>query len=144
MTKTSKQLLSKRQKRKKASDRRRKDEQSNRQGGKRHPSHKGSDNDSSRKDVALQLGKAGLSVVPLHDQTDELCACGDLDCEQPGNRPLTENGIRDATTDRRVIEHWWEKWPDASPGIVIGGNAIAVVTEGAAGQATEKKTARTG
>jgi hypothetical protein len=32
-------------------------------------------------------------------------------------QPLCPHGFRDATTDQRTIERWWDGWPDANVGI---------------------------
>lgn len=39
-----------------------------------------------------------------------------------GNRkfPLTAHGHLDATTDQRIIEQWWTRWPCAIPAIATG------------------------
>src|ERR687898_380583 len=41
-------------------------------------------------------------------------------CERGAKRPLTRNGHWDATTDRRTIERWWERWPTANVGLPTG------------------------
>jgi len=35
-------------------------------------------------------------------------------------RPLTKNGLKDATTDHKQIRKWWSQWPDANIGIKTG------------------------
>lgn len=57
-------------------------------------------------DQALQYADLGYAVFP--------CAPG-------AKHPLTQNGLKDATTDWNQIETWWIKWPDAN---------IAVRTDG--------------
>lgn len=37
-----------------------------------------------------------------------------------GKRPLTKNGFKDATTDPRRIDAWWERWPEANIGMPTG------------------------
>jgi hypothetical protein len=40
---------------------------------------------------------------------------------RPGDkRPLTPNGVKDATTDETIIRQWWRRWPDANVGIATG------------------------
>ena len=41
-------------------------------------------------------------------------------CRARDKRPLSEHGLRDATTDPRIIELWWKNWPDANIGIPTG------------------------
>lgn len=41
-------------------------------------------------------------------------------CEAGGKRPLTPSGFWDATTDPRLIEGWWRRWPGANVGIPTG------------------------
>ena len=36
-------------------------------------------------------------------------------------RPLTKNGVLDATTDARQIESWWKRWPEANVALDVGG-----------------------
>ncbi len=41
-------------------------------------------------------------------------------CEQGAKTPLTQNAHWDATTDSRVIERWWQRWPSANVGVPTG------------------------
>lgn len=34
--------------------------------------------------------------------------------------PYTPHGCKDAKTDKRVIEEWWKRWPDANIGLATG------------------------
>lgn len=39
----------------------------------------------------------------------------------PGNKnPITKNGVKDASCDRRLINSWWSQWPEANIGIACG------------------------
>ncbi len=85
-------------------------------------------------DSALAYAARGYEVLPLR-----------------GKAPLTTQGFYDATTDTRVIEHWWTKWPDANigcrppePAIIFdidprNGGSLAAL-----GDYPETRTARTG
>ena len=35
-------------------------------------------------------------------------------------KPLTTNGFKDASKDRKQIQEWWTRWPDANIGIATG------------------------
>jgi hypothetical protein len=50
-------------------------------------------------------------------------------CEPGAKRPLTRNGHWDATTDSRVIERWWKRWPSANVGIPTGKKSGVVVLD---------------
>src|ERR671917_2985291 len=50
-------------------------------------------------------------------------------CERGAKRPLTRNGHWDATTDPRVIERWWERWPSANVGVPTGKKSGLVVLD---------------
>jgi putative DNA primase/helicase len=70
---------------------------------------------------ALMYARLGLHVLPLHTILDGHCSCGSgVDCAHPGKHPRTPNGVKDATTDRKTIKAWWNKWPDANIGIATG------------------------
>lgn len=59
------------------------------------------------------------------------------DCRNPGKHPRTREGFYDATTDRRAVDRWWRRWPDANIGVPIGSRSgLAVVDlDGPAGAA---------
>jgi hypothetical protein len=50
-------------------------------------------------------------------------------CEPGAKRPLTRNGHWDATTDPRVIERWWKRWPSANVGVPTGKKSGVVVLD---------------
>jgi len=64
--------------------------------------------------------------IEFHDDV-AWCTCGrkagkkeDGDCQNAGKHPRTRHGCLDATTDPKVIEAWWHRWPDANVGIATG------------------------
>jgi Bifunctional DNA primase/polymerase, N-terminal len=50
-------------------------------------------------------------------------------CEPGAKRPLTRNGHWDATTDPRIIERWWQRWPSANVGVPTGKKSGVVVLD---------------
>jgi hypothetical protein len=69
---------------------------------------------------ALDYAKRGWAVVPLHNPKQGVCSCRKKNCSSPGKHPRTEHGLKDGSKDAKQIEAWWEKWPDASLGILTG------------------------
>ncbi len=55
--------------------------------------------------AALQYAELGWHVFPL----------------APGQKtPITTHGVKDATTNRKQIEEWWSKWPNANIAVACG------------------------
>ena len=66
------------------------------------------------KDAALKYAEMGLAVFPVIPRD---------------KKPLTENGFKNATTDRAKIDEWWTIHPDANIGLATGdvsGGLIAI------------------
>jgi hypothetical protein len=59
----------------------------------------------SLKEAALAYARKGYAVFPCHPAS---------------KAPRTKHGCKDATTDEKIIEDWWGKWPDANIGIATG------------------------
>ena len=101
--------------------------------------------------AALWYARRGWHIFPVHtpifDENGNLTGCTceeyrtsdkcrdnhphlylgpDGKCEQPGKCPRVRWKDR-ATTDERLVEHWWTKWPDANIGWVPGRNGLAVL-----------------
>jgi hypothetical protein len=75
----------------------------------------------SRKTPALRYAARGWPVVPLYPVVDGTCACARGEsCPHPGKHPRTPNGVHNATTNRKRIKAWLEKWPGANFGIATG------------------------
>src|SRR5262245_41859001 len=60
--------------------------------------------DNSTLEAALEYAEAGIPVFP---------------CKRT-KEPLTPNGFKDATTDKKQIREWWSKWPRAMIGVPTG------------------------
>jgi putative DNA primase/helicase len=93
----------------------------------------------SRKAHALHCAAQGWPVTPLHSVQNGNCACARGEaCPHPGKHPHTLHGVKDATTDRKQIKAWWEKWPKANVGIVTGASSGIFVldVDGATGKAS--------
>jgi bifunctional DNA primase/polymerase-like protein/primase-like protein len=75
-----------------------------------------------KKTAALGYAKRGILVFPCHSITESgVCTCSSgATCETPGKHPRTRNGFKDAITDERVIDEWWNKWPEANIGVPTG------------------------
>ncbi len=50
-------------------------------------------------------------------------------CEPGGKRPLTYNGLWEATTDVRRIKTWWGRWPVAIVGVPTGQRSGLLVVD---------------
>lgn len=61
--------------------------------------------DVSLVDAALIYAEIGFRVHPIIAE---------------GKLPLTEHGVKDATTNPDQIRAWWSKWPNANVGIATG------------------------
>jgi Bifunctional DNA primase/polymerase, N-terminal len=89
--------------------------------------------------AALAHASRGGPVFPLHwPLPNGRCSCGDLQCERVGKHPLTNHGLKDATTDFGTIRGWWRRWPDANLGLLTGSVSGLVVldVDGDAGRAS--------
>jgi Bifunctional DNA primase/polymerase, N-terminal/Primase C terminal 2 (PriCT-2)/AAA domain len=76
----------------------------------------------SRLDYALRYVALGWHVLPLHWITDKgLCSCGNKGCKNPGKHPTLKTGLKEASTDTRLLNYWFgKKWPKANIGIATG------------------------
>lgn len=76
--------------------------------------------------AALAYATHGLPVFPVHSVRAGRCSCGNLNCEHPGKHPRTPHGFKDASTDARVIEGWWRRWPTANVGVAVPLNHVVL------------------
>lgn len=92
----------------------------------------GSQNITSLNDAlgnALDCAGRGWPVLLLHSVIDGRCTCGNRECNSQGKHPRTLHGVKDATTDERVIREWFRKNPDSNYGIATGQQAGIIVVD---------------
>lgn len=70
--------------------------------------------------AALAFAKRGWPVFPCNPAADD---------PKGAKRPLTEHGLKDATTDAATIHEWWTRWPDALIGLPTGPGLGAFVVD---------------
>jgi hypothetical protein len=75
---------------------------------------------TSNLEYAIHYSGLGWEVFPAHTIKDSGCSCRKANCTSPGKHPRTQNGLKDATTDRSKILKWWNKNPDANIAIRTG------------------------
>lgn len=77
---------------------------------------------------ALQYAGRGWRVIRLHTIIDGRCTCGRPTCaDSRGKHPWgLKRGLKDATTDREVIERWWRARPAANVGVLTGGGLVVI------------------
>lgn len=84
----------------------------------------------SKKDYALAYASIGWHVLPLWWMTKKgECACGKCSDSNNsrGKHPITAKGQNEASTDKDVIERWWDRYPDANIGVYLApSNMVAV------------------
>jgi hypothetical protein len=77
-------------------------------------------NENQLLSAALDYARRGWSVLPLHTIINGKCSCDSPECGTPGKHPLTQHGVKDATTDEATIRRWWTEAPIANVGIATG------------------------
>ncbi len=70
--------------------------------------------------AALFFAAYGVPVLPLHTPEPGGCSCGDPRCTSPGKHPRLRHGVSEASTDPRLIDLWWRRWPTANLGLRTG------------------------
>jgi len=93
------------------------------------------DSPGSAARVYLEMG---LRPIPLWsvDPESGVCECSrGAQCGEAGRHPRVK-AWRDARASAGEVKAWWEKWPRAGVGLVMGGEAriVAVVVEGERGR----------
>lgn len=94
--------------------------------------------------AALDLAERfAWAVFPLHTASPIGCSCSaGAGCKRAGKHPRTEHGLLNATTDGWQIKEWWDRWPEASIGVVTGEVSGFVVLDIDAGKGGEEQLAR--
>ncbi|MFI5890909.1 bifunctional DNA primase/polymerase [Actinoplanes sp. NPDC051513] len=72
--------------------------------------------------AALAYARHGIPVLPVHTPDPRGgCSCDrGIRCDHPGKHPRLRHGLTEATTDPRLIEVWWSRWPEANVGLRTG------------------------
>nr|WP_221382816.1 bifunctional DNA primase/polymerase [Actinoplanes polyasparticus] len=72
--------------------------------------------------AALAYARHGIPVLPVHAPDPRGgCSCDrGVSCERPGKHPHLRRGLTEASTDPRLIELWWARWPAANIGLRTG------------------------
>lgn len=88
---------------------------------------------------AASYAGRGWRVVPLHTVSDGQCSCGrGGGCSERsrGKHPRLAAWQKAASSDEEVVAGWWEKWPEANVGIVLGESSgiIDLETDSEAGE----------
>ena len=72
-------------------------------------------------EAALYYASLGFAVFPVHKKlAGGKCSCNNPDCRSPGKHPRTKNGLKEATTDPRIISFWWNN--------VFQGSGVGIAT----------------
>jgi hypothetical protein len=72
--------------------------------------------------AALAYARHGIPVLPVHTPDPRGgCSCDKgVRCDSPGKHPRLRHGLNEASTDPRLIELWWRRWPEANLGLRTG------------------------
>lgn len=94
-------------------------------------------------DAALEYGRRGFRVIPIHHLTSRgMCSCGSCDPEHLRMSAQKHPAIRQwqtlATSSAPQIRSWWRADPDYGIGVVMGGAArlVALDVDGDLGRAS--------
>jgi hypothetical protein len=82
-------------------------------------------------DAALEYASRGLPVFPVYpvisfrDRFVCFCDKGQR-CKDAGKHPMTQHGLKDATTDPAMVRRRWAAAPDANVAIVCSRNCVVL------------------
>ncbi len=79
--------------------------------------------------AALDYAAHCWAVFPVHGVARGRCRCGANECSSPGKHPLTRRGLKEATTEGRVVAGWWRRWPTANLALATGSASGVVVID---------------
>ena len=74
---------------------------------------------ANRTQAAIYYSEKRFRILPLHWIENGKCSCG-KNCTSPGKHPLTRNGLKGATDDKKQIAKWFNNTPQANIGIRTG------------------------
>jgi hypothetical protein len=86
-------------------------------------------------DGALDAARRGWPVFPVwpivrYGEGKFACSCNKTSrCEHPGKHPigtLVARGLLGATTDEKLVRHWWASAPTANIGMATGRDRVAL------------------
>lgn len=80
-------------------------------------------------EAAITYVRRGWPVLPIHGIVNSSCTCGKPSCTHPGKHPLTQHGLKDASTQERRVRDWLQNWPDANIAIVTGDRSGLLVLD---------------
>lgn len=69
----------------------------------------------------------GWHIFPLHGVVDGLCTCGDKTCGRAGKHPRTQNGHKDATSDRVKLTDWVSKYSHCNWAVSLEASGLVVI-----------------
>jgi hypothetical protein len=99
-------------------------------------------------DAALGYAARGIPVYPVHwprprgGGASLACSCPrGAACDRPAKHPLVRHGVKQATTDPKVIGCWWHRWPQANVGLATGIVFDVLDVDGPAGLAALRQLA---
>jgi Bifunctional DNA primase/polymerase, N-terminal len=98
--------------------------------------------------AAVTYACLGYRVLPLHHPipysaaqgSTMCCSCGDPACEAVGKHPLTQHGLKDASSDPAQLTGW-RRWPQANIGLVTGELADVLDVDGRPGRMALRRLA---
>jgi hypothetical protein len=73
--------------------------------------------------LALSYANQGWFIIPLHYPIAGQCSCGNPNCGSAAKHPISQivpKGYLNGTVNKELIKSWWEKYPEANIGVVVG------------------------
>lgn len=85
------------------------------------------DRSASVLSMMIHFAEQGIYVLPVYGVVEGQCKCGDAECTSPGKHPITRlvpHGVKDATTDLKMIRRWHRKYPDMNYAVATDGLTV--------------------